>query len=269
LPAPTILVTGATDGLGRAVAAELAEEGATVLVHGRSRERGEATVAGLREESGNERVHLHLADLSSLAEVRRLAEEVLDAHDRLDVLVNNAGIGRAGPREESADGYELRFAVNYLSGFLLTRRLLDRLRASAPARVVNVASGAQHPIDFGDVMLERAYDGSRAYTQSKLAQIMFTFSLAERVPARETTVNALHPASLMDTKMVREAYGHALTTVEEGRHPTLRLILDPALDGVSGRYFDGGEESTAHPQAYDEDARRRLWELSEALTAAA
>jgi NAD(P)-dependent dehydrogenase (short-subunit alcohol dehydrogenase family) len=265
---PTVLVTGATDGLGRAVAGELAGRGATVLVHGRSRERGEAVVAELRDGSGNERVHLHLADLASLAEVRRLADEALDAHDRLDVLVNNAGIGSAGPRAESQDGVELRFAVNYLSQFLLTRLLLDRLRESAPARVVNVASIGQHPIDFDDVMLERSYDGSRAYAQSKLAQIMFTFSLAERVPARETTVNALHPASLMDTKMVREAYGRSLTTVEEGRDATLRLILDPELDGVTGRYFDGMDESTADSQAYDEDARRRLWELSEGLTAA-
>jgi NAD(P)-dependent dehydrogenase (short-subunit alcohol dehydrogenase family) len=266
---PTILVTGATDGLGRAVARELALRDATVLVHGRDRERGEATVAELRRESGNPRVHLHLADFASLGEVGRLADEVQAAHDRLDVLVNNAGIGSAGPRAQSADGHELRFAVNYLSGFLLTRQLLDTLRASVPARVVNVASVGQHPLDFDDVMLERSYDGSRAYAQSKLAQIMFTFSLAERVPAGEVTVNALHPASLMDTKMVREAYGRALTTVEEGRDATLRLILDPELQGVTGRYFDGVDEFTAHPQAYDEDARRRLWELSERLTRAA
>jgi NAD(P)-dependent dehydrogenase (short-subunit alcohol dehydrogenase family) len=132
--------------------------------------------------------------------------------------------------------------------------------------VVNVASIGQHPIDFDDVMLERSYDGSRAYAQSKLAQIMFTFSLAERVPPGETTVNALHPASLMDTKMVREAYGRALTTVEQGRDATLRLILDPALEGVTGRYFDGMDETAADPQAYDEDARRRLWDLSRRLT---
>jgi NAD(P)-dependent dehydrogenase (short-subunit alcohol dehydrogenase family) len=266
VPPPTILVTGATDGLGRAVAGELAARDATVLVHGRNSERGEAVVARLREESGNRRVHLHVADLASLAEVRRLADEVVAAHERLDVLVNNAGIGSSGPRAQSADGYELRFAVNYLSQFLLTRLLLDRLRGSAPSRVVNVASIGQHPIDFDDVMLERSYDGSRAYAQSKLAQIMFTFSLAERVPPGETTVNALHPASLMDTKMVREAYGRALTTVEQGRDATLRLILDPALQGVTGRYFDGMDESSADPQAYDEDARRRLWELSERLT---
>ena len=234
------------------------------MVHGRSRDRGEAVVEELREQTGNPRLHLHLADLSSLDEVRRLADEVEAGHDELHTLVNNAGIG-TGPREESEDGYELRFAVNYLSHFLLTHRLLDLLRRSAPARIVNVASAGQQPLDFDDVMLEREYDGFRAYAQSKLAQVMFSFDLAERLPADEVTVNVLHPASLMDTKMVRETFGRPWTQVEEGRDATLRLIVDPELDGVSGRYFDGTRDAAPNPQALNPEARRRLRELSERL----
>jgi NAD(P)-dependent dehydrogenase (short-subunit alcohol dehydrogenase family) len=136
---------------------------------------------------------------------------------------------------------------------------------SAPARIVNVASIGQYPIDFDDVMLEEGYDSFRAYRQSKLAQILFTIELAERLRPDEVTVNALHPASLMNTKMVSRTFGRTMSTVEEGAEAALRLIDSPELEGVSGRYFDGNEESAAHEQAYDPDARRRLWELSERL----
>ncbi len=264
-----ILVTGATDGLGRRVARDLAAEGATVLLHGRSRERAQAAVREIGEETENDGLSYYLADLSSLAEVRRLAEEVSSDHARLDVLVNNAGIG-SGPsggshRRVSKDGFELVFAVNYLSCFLLTNLLLPLMRGSAPARVVNVASAGQAPIDFDDVMLERGYDGWRAYAQSKLAQIMFTFSLAERLEGSGVTANALHPASLMDTKMVRESFGYTMSTVEEGAAATERLVASPDLEGVSGRYFDGQREARAKDQAYDRQAREQLWTLSEEL----
>ncbi len=264
-----ILVTGATDGLGRRVARDLAAEGATVLLHGRSRERAQAAVREIGEETENYGLSYYLADLSSLAEVRRLAEEVSSDHERLDVLVNNAGIG-SGPsdgshRRESKDGFELTFAVNYLSSFLLTNLLLPLLRGSTPARIVNVASAGQAPIDFDDVMLERGYDGWRAYAQSKLAQIMFTFSLAERLEGSGVTANALHPASLMDTKMVRESFGYTMSTVEEGAAATERLVASPDLEGVSGRYFDGQREARAKDQAYDRQAREQLWTLSEEL----
>jgi NAD(P)-dependent dehydrogenase (short-subunit alcohol dehydrogenase family) len=265
----TILVTGSTSGLGRRVAQELATGGATVLVHGRNRERAETAAQEIREGTGNDRLHFYVADFSSLAQVRRLAEEIERQHERLDVLVNNAGIIGTSEREESEDGYELSFAVNYLAHFLLTTLLLPLLRASTPARVVNVASGAQTAIDFEDVMLERRYDPMRAYSQSKLAQVMFTFELAERLTANGesgVTVNALHPASLMDTKMVRQTFGRAMASVEEGAEATLRLIRDPELEGVTGRYFEELREARAHPQAYDPEARRRLWTLSEELT---
>jgi NAD(P)-dependent dehydrogenase (short-subunit alcohol dehydrogenase family) len=265
----TILVTGATDGLGRAVARELAARGATVLVHGRDDARLEETLTEIAEATGSTTLRSYRADLSSLEEVRRLAGEVDQEHDRLHLLINNAGIGSGadGIREESADGYELRFAVNYLAPFLLTTLLLPLLRRSEPARVVNVASIGQAAIDFGDVMLERSYDGMRAYSQSKLALVMFTFDLAERLSAdgAEVTVNVLHPASLMNTKMVYESFGYTRSTIGDGVESTLRVAIDPELDGVSGRYFERLQESEAHEQAYDEVARRRLRRLSAEL----
>ena len=253
-----VLITGATDGLGRGLARAVAGAGGIVLVHGRSQARIDETLAELPGARG------YRADLSSLEEVRRVAGEVRDAEPRLDVLVNNAGIG-TGERELSQDGYELRFAVNYLAGFLLTRELLPALEASAPARIVNVASAGQMPIDFDDVMLERDYSGVRAYCQSKLAQIMFTIDLAERLDGQELTVNALHPATYMPTKMVSSP----ISTLEEGVEATMRLVADPELDGVSGRYFNGLREAAPDPQADDPQARRRLWELSEQLVGAA
>ena len=260
----TILVTGATDGLGKRVARELAAKGTTVLLHGRSPERLEATLEELRSQTSSQKVGSYLADLSSLAAVRDLADRILSEYDRLDVLVNNAGI-IVQERKESEDGYELTFAVNYLSHFLLTSLLLPLLKGSAPARVVNVASAGQSPIDFDDPMLERGYDAMRAYSMSKLAQIMFTFELAERLSGTGVSVNALHPASLMDTKMVLDTLGYTMSTVEEGTEAVVRLAVSPELEGVTGRYFDGTREARADGQAYDKEARQTLWELSEEL----
>src|ERR671916_46062 len=234
----TVLVTGATDGLGKRVALELAQRGATVLVHGRSRERCEAVLEEVQRGTGSEGAHYYLADLSSLSAVRGLAEQILSEHDRLDVLVNNAGV-IAREREETEDGLELTFTVNYLAHFLLTNLLLPLLRDSAPARVVNVSSAGQSPVDFGNVMLERGYDAMRAYTQSKLAQVMFTLELADRLLDTGVTANALHPASLMDTKMVRDTFGYTMSTVEERAEPVVRLAASSEVDGVTGRYFDG------------------------------
>jgi NAD(P)-dependent dehydrogenase (short-subunit alcohol dehydrogenase family) len=195
----TILITGATDGLGRALATELAGAGATLLLHGRDEQRGADTLAAIRRDTGSERLRWLCADLASLEEVRGLAADVLAQTQRLDVLVNNAGIGTSvpggGERMESRDGHELRFAVNYLSGYLLTRRLLGALGASAPARIVNVSSAGQAPIDFDDVMLERRYSGVQAYCQSKLAQIMFTIDLAEELAGWGVSATSLHPGN--------------------------------------------------------------------------
>jgi NAD(P)-dependent dehydrogenase (short-subunit alcohol dehydrogenase family) len=256
-----ILITGATDGLGRGLAAAAVADGATVLVHGRSQERIDATLAELPDEGHRG----YRADFSSLGEVRSLADELRQREQRLDGLVNNAGIGTDVPggreRQESRDGYELRFAVNYLAGYLLTRELLPLLERSAPARIVNVSSAGQMPIDFDDVMLEDGYSGTRAYCQSKLAQILFTFDLAERLPDGVTTT-ALHPATYMPTKLVKSP----ASSLQEGVEATMRLVADPALRDVNGAYFDGLTEQRAHSQAYDPEARARLRELSERLT---
>jgi NAD(P)-dependent dehydrogenase (short-subunit alcohol dehydrogenase family) len=264
----TILITGSTDGLGEATAEKLVQHGASVLVHGRSEQKLERALAKLGADRGA-RVRGVLADLGSLDQVRRLARDVERRVDRLDVLVNNAGVVLMDGRRESRDGFEMTFAVNYLSHFLLTTELMPLLRESAPARIVNVSSLGQARVDFDDPMAERDYEGFRAYAQSKLAQILFTIELADRLRiAGEDglTANALHPATFMDTKMLREGLGRAgHSEVAEGVEALSRLIEDPALDGVSGAYFDQVEEGTAEAQAYDREARRRLWELSEEL----
>lgn len=261
LSGTTILVTGSTDGVGQWVAKRLAADGARVLIHGRDRKRGEALVETISKGRGA--ATFLPADLSSLANVRDLVDAVRRETDTLDVIVNNAGIGTAGnAREVSADGFELRFAVNYLAGFLLTRLLLPLLEKRAPSRIVNVASAGQQAIDFDDVMLTRGYSGVRAYCQSKLAQILFTIDLAEELKGRAVTVNALHPATYMDTTMVRLSGARPISTVEEGGEAILQLAVSLALDGRSGLYFNGLREARADPQAYDPAARKRLRKLS-------
>jgi NAD(P)-dependent dehydrogenase (short-subunit alcohol dehydrogenase family) len=260
-----ILITGSTDGLGREVALRMAAEGHHIIVHGRNRERGEAVVQEIRD-AGVGSAAFYAADLGSLAEVRAFAQRILDDYDRLDVLVNNAGIWSSGDSERrlSQDGHELQFAVNYLSGYLLTRMLLPLMTESAPARIINVASVAQTPIDFDDVMMTRGYTGGRGYGQSKLAQIIFTFDLAEELAGTGVTVNALHPSTLMDTQMVRDAGAQPRSTVDQGARALVRLITDP--DAGSGRYFNVMEPARANAQAYDADARQRLRRLSDELT---
>ena len=246
--------------------------GSPPMAHGFSstavaRARIDDTIEEIRRTTGNDLSRGYLADLASLAEVRRLADDVQANEARLDVLINNAGIGR-GPigaqhREESVDGHELRFAVNYLAPYLLTRLLLPLLEASAPARVVNVASIGQSPVDFDDVMQRTGYDAAHAYSQSKLALIMFSIELAARLGhIGAVTVNSLHPGTLMPTKIVYEAWSQTIDTLDSGIAAVTRLATEPALDGVSGRYFDGQTESKALGQAYEPDARQRLWSLS-------
>lgn len=254
--ARTVLITGSTSGLGRELAVRLAADGWTVLAHGRDRDR----LDDLCRAAGPALRPL-VADLASLKEVAALAARTAAATDRLDVLVNNAGVGFGPPRQgrqTSEDGHELRMAVNYLAPVLLTRQLVPLLTASAPARVVNVGSIGQVPFDPADIAFQHGYEGITAYRRSKLALSAFTFDLADELPARAVTVNCLHPASLMPTAMVRESRAAPMSELEEGVTATLRLIADPDLADVTGEFFNGRRPGRSLPEAYDPGFRAKL-----------
>ena len=247
-----VLLTGATSGLGAWLAPRLADAGYTVLVHGRDPAKVERTVRALGGRAAG-----YVADLASLAECRRLAAEVAARGD-LTVLVNNAAVGfgaPGAPREVSRDGYELRWAVNYLAPVALAEGLLDTLRANAPAQIVNVGSLGQVPIDFSDLRLERAYDGTVAYRRAKLALAAWSFELADELADLGVRVNCLHPATFMETAMVAEAEQSPMSTVDSGGLATLRLITE---ERGTGGFFDGTREARAHRDAYHPNLRRRL-----------
>jgi NAD(P)-dependent dehydrogenase (short-subunit alcohol dehydrogenase family) len=243
----TALVTGSTDGLGKEVARQLAALGAFVIVHGRNAERG-AEVVQTIGAAGKGGAVFKRADFGGI-----------------DLLVNNAA-ATGGERRESADGYELAFAVNYLAHFLLTHRLLPSLEANAPARIVNVSSMGQTPIDFDDLMMERKFDAGDAYRRSKLAQIMFTIDLAAQLDPAKVTVTALHPARSMNTARVIDGGFTPLSTVEEGAEAVMQAAVSPELKGRTGVYFNQLTEARANAQAYDAAARAKLWALSMQLT---
>lgn len=255
------LVTGSTDGLGREVALRLAAQGMHVVVHGRNAERGEAVVQDIAK-AGRGSARFYRADFASLADVRRLAADLRRDYTRLDLLVNNAGV-ITPQRQVSQDGHEMQFAVNYLAGYALSYALLPLLERGEHPRIVNVSSIAASPLDFTDVMLERGYSSNRAYGQSKLAQVMFTIDLAQELKARGIVVQALHPATYMDTHMVRSAGGTPRSTVDEGADAVLNAVT---TDAPSGSYFVGQRVGTPHAQAADAEARRQLRALSQKLT---
>jgi NAD(P)-dependent dehydrogenase (short-subunit alcohol dehydrogenase family) len=263
---PTILVTGATDGIGRETARELAERGARVLVHGRTRDKAERTAAALAGESGRDRFEAVHGDFASLAEVRALAADVLAQHPALDVLVNNAGV-YLHQREQSADGYELTLAVNHLAPFALTHLLLPALERSGHGRIVNVSSIAHRRgrVDLDDLDLTREFDGYRAYATSKLINVLATYELARRLAGRPVTVNALHPG-VISTKLLRGGFGMSGDEVARGAAGEVKLALDPALDGTSGRYFDMGQETPSSRVSYDEALQRAVYDASVART---
>jgi NAD(P)-dependent dehydrogenase (short-subunit alcohol dehydrogenase family) len=267
LQGKTVLITGASDGLGKQVALLAAKAGAMVLVHGRNREKTEAVLEEVKL-AGSTDAELYLADLASLDEVRRLATEVSTKHLRLDVLINNAGVALFGdkPREESRDGLELHLAVNYLAPFLLTALLLPLLKAAAPSRIVNVASIGQAPIDFDDAQFTRGYNGMEAYRRSKLAQIMFTIDLADRLHGSGVTVMSLHPGTLMNTNMVVGQGIAPQSKVEDGARATFELAFAPEHQHETGGYYNQFEPGHPNAQAADPEARRKLWALSEELT---
>lgn len=254
---PTLLITGSTEGLGKRIAEKLARSGFHLLIHGRNTTRGQAVVEGIRQAGGA--ATFYRADFASLAEVRQLADAIRADHQHLDVLVNNAGIADFnGPRQESADGYELNLAVNYLAPVLLTRLLLPLMGGTQPSRIINVSAAGQMAIDFDDIMLKRSYDGRRACAQSKLAEILFTLDLAEELRDANITVNCLHPASFMDTPMVRQNGIRPMNSVDFGADAVIVLIVGGKLTRTTGKYFDGMREMRAHRQAYDASARERL-----------
>lgn len=262
----TVLVTGSTDGLGRELALALAADGAHVIVHGRNVERGEAVVAEI-VQVGKGSASFIAADFSSLQAVRDFADTVARDYPRLDLLVNNAGIAffQAPQRSANADGHELQFVVNYLAGWILVNRLKPNLEAAAPSRVINVASGSASAIDFDDVMLERPGAHQRGYGQSKLSQVMMTIEIAPAFAEDGITMISLHPATLMDTTLVKGIGIPARTTVAEGRDHVMGLITAPTLQ-PGAFYVDGQVAMPNDPQASDAEARARLVALSAELT---
>jgi NAD(P)-dependent dehydrogenase (short-subunit alcohol dehydrogenase family) len=268
----TVLITGATSGLGRLLAQRLAADGAHVLVHGRDRFRREQLVDELRAAGGH--ADPYGADLASLAEVAALADAVAADHPELDVLINNAGVGFGEPgsgRELSVDGHELRFAVNYLAPVLLARRLLPTLRANPGSRVINVGSAGQADLYLDDPDFSRGYDGTLAYRRSKLALAMATIDLAVELTvdgADHPTVNVLHPETFMDTTMVIDSGVTPTSSVATGADNVLALLNGPAAQGVTGRYYDRARPAQPLAQARDENVRRRLRELTDHLLAA-
>jgi NAD(P)-dependent dehydrogenase (short-subunit alcohol dehydrogenase family) len=263
----TALVTGSTHGVGHLVAQSLAEQSFHVILHGRDEAEGRRLLDQIEGRSGS--AEFLRADFASLDEVRRFAGEIARRHRQLKLLINNAGIGFGAPgsgRKLSADGNEMHFAVNYLAPFLLTHLLESLVLAAAPARIVNVGSLGQAPLDLEDPMLERGYDGVLAYRRSKLALVMFTMDLAEELEGTGVTVNCVHPATFMDTGMVREAGVQPQSSPEEGAEAILDLALDDRVRDVSGAFFDGTRLAAPNPQAGDLDIRQRLRELSQQLT---
>jgi NAD(P)-dependent dehydrogenase (short-subunit alcohol dehydrogenase family) len=263
------LVTGATAGLGRAVAVALADHGMHVLVHGRDAQRANAVVDQISKSGGTARAVL--ADLASLDQVRALADRMTADHDAITLLINNAGVGAGRPpyrkRQLSADGHELRLAVNYLAPALLARRLIPSLKNGAPARIVNVGSVGQAPVDFADLRMDNHYSGAQAYYRSKFALAAFTFDLAEELADGGITVNCLHPASLMNTHMVRESMIPPMSSVASGVTAVINLATGPVGGTLTGRYFDGMTESRAHEATYDPAIRSRLRTVTAELLA--
>ena len=244
----TILLTGATDGIGKLTALKLAKQGAHLILHGRNPGKLDKVIKEISSDSGNKNIDKIMADFASLEEVRQMAEKVKSDYSKLDVLINNAGAGFSDPRYGN-DGYELRLEVNYLAPFLLTQKLLPILKNAAPSRIVNVSSAGQYKINFDDIMLEKNFNSTTAYSQSKLALIMYTFELAEKLKRDNVTVNALHPGD-----------------PETGADAVSYLAVSESLAGVTGKYFNVKNESKAHSQAYDEKARKKLWDMSLKLT---
>ena len=271
-----VFVTGATSGIGAVTARRLAALGATLVMVGRDREKSDRVANDIRQRTGNSKVIYLVGDLSSQKDLRRLVDEFKNHFDRLDVLVNNAGAVFLS-RHESVDGIEMTLALNHLNYFLLTNLLMDRLIASAPARIVNVSSAAHNGarLNFDDLENKKGYNGMRAYGQSKLANLLFTYELARRLEGKGVTVNALHPGFVASNfaknnlgilKPLMSLIQFAAISPEEGAQTSFYLATSPGVEGVSGKYFINQKAVSSSPASYDEAAARRLWETSEQMT---
>jgi retinol dehydrogenase 12 len=270
------LVTGATSGIGEAAAKELAQRGATVIVVGRNEKKCAATVTQIRQQTGNAQVEFMLADFSSLKEIRALAEQYRKRYSRLDILMNNAGVFNM-QRQQSVDGFELTFAVNHLGYFLLTNLLLDLIVASAPSRIINISSAlhTRAPLDFDDLQNQRNYGiGMDAYGKSKLANILFTYELARRLQGKHVTVNAVHPGMVATNfaannggmgKIARAFMNLGSISIAEGAATMVYLATSPEVEGITGKYWVKKKERKSSSASYDEQAQKKLWQVSEEL----
>jgi len=272
----TVLITGATDGIGKITALRLAERGAHVVLVGRDPAKTERVVQEIKTATGSTEIESLIADLSSMQQVRDLADQFKRQHDRLDVLINNAG-AMFFSRKETVDGLELTFALNHMAYFILTNRLLDMIKASAPARIVNVSSMAHYgrTINFDDLQNERRYSPQRVYGQSKLLNVLFTYELARRLEGTGVTANTLHPGVVATQfaannwgpvgKLARRVLNLVSISPEEGAQTSIYLATSPEVEGVSGQYFDKCRAKESSPASYDQESQRRLWAISEQI----
>ena len=259
----TILITGSTDGIGKQAAFELAELGARVILHGRNKTNAKRVLKDLEQKTKNDQLDFFAADLSSLQQIRKMAGEIQQKYNRLDVLINNAGVA-ANRHEMSEDGYEMTFAVNHLAVFALTFLLLDLMTLSAPSRIINVSSMVHSSsLNFGNLVKPRHFDGWEVYCQSKLCNILFTYELAEKLKNQKVTVNCLHPG-VIDTKLLRVNFGGG-SPVTEGSRKLVYLATAPELEAVTGKYFNDNRQTRSSEITYDAETRKKLWNLSEKL----
>ena len=261
-----VLITGSTDGIGRQTAVELAIQGATVLVHGRDASRGKAVVEEIQSSTGNRNVDLFIADFSSMEQVRKLAAEVCSRYDRLDVLLNNAGLFM-NERTLTEDGFEMTYAVNHLAPFLLTNLLLDLLKKSAPARIITVSSQAhtRGRIDFENLQAEKNFSAYYAYALSKLANVLFSNQLARQLEGTGVTSNTLHPG-IVGTKLLRTGFNIEGTSTADGAETLVYLASAPEAEGMTGRYFQDKTAVPSSPATYDVDLQQQLWTISQKQT---
>jgi NAD(P)-dependent dehydrogenase (short-subunit alcohol dehydrogenase family) len=260
-----VMVTGSTDGIGKQTALELASMGATVLLHGRNAEKGQQTLKEICNKTGNKELEFYLADLSSQKQIRELAKAIIQKHDKLHVLINNAGVYEPY-RNLTEDGLEMTFAVNSVAPLLLTNLLLDLLKKSAPSRIIMVTSMAHEgaTVDWDNLQGEKSYDGYEAYALSKLAVLLLAYELARRLEGTRVTVNCLHPG-VIDTKLLRAGWGSGGADVKEGAETHVFLASSPTVENITGKYFDNKQPVSSSPLSYDQTLQKRFWQLGEKL----